>query len=268
MARARNIKPGFFANDELAECSPMARLLFIGLWTLADREGRLEDRPKRIKGLIFPFDDCAIVDLLDELAAAGFIVRYEHSGRNYLCIPTFGKHQRPHANEQASTIPPPDKALSTKVESHCNQGDNRFALNEELGILNPSCLNEELGIAAVATCGQKKLKSPVLTEEQVQAVIERAADLRRKVPVASESEAFSLCRAAVLEICTIDRQIVDDAADATWRARAGPGYFTETLLQKCREQGDDLRENFSAIKLGRKHVREVLNAEVTFKPYR
>ena len=39
MSRSRNIKPGFFKNEHLAECQPLARLLFIGLWTLADREG-------------------------------------------------------------------------------------------------------------------------------------------------------------------------------------------------------------------------------------
>ena len=36
MARTRSIKPSFFKNEYLAECEPMARLLFVGLWTLAD----------------------------------------------------------------------------------------------------------------------------------------------------------------------------------------------------------------------------------------
>jgi len=49
VARARNIKPGFFKNDQLAECHPLARLLFAGLWCEADRAGRLKDRPKRLK---------------------------------------------------------------------------------------------------------------------------------------------------------------------------------------------------------------------------
>ena len=57
MARSRNIKPGFFTNDGLAELPFEVRLLFIGLWTLADREGRLEDRPKRIRMEIFPGDN-------------------------------------------------------------------------------------------------------------------------------------------------------------------------------------------------------------------
>jgi len=56
MARTRSIKPSFFKNEFLAECEPMARLLFVGLWTLADRDGRLELRPRRIelvaKGMI------------------------------------------------------------------------------------------------------------------------------------------------------------------------------------------------------------------------
>lgn len=48
--RARDIKPGFFKNDQLADCSMAARLLFPGLWMMADREGRLENRPKKSRG--------------------------------------------------------------------------------------------------------------------------------------------------------------------------------------------------------------------------
>ncbi len=57
MARIRTIKPQFFLNEELAELPAMVRLLFIGLWTQADREGRLLDRPKRLKAEIFPYDN-------------------------------------------------------------------------------------------------------------------------------------------------------------------------------------------------------------------
>ena len=37
--RARNLKPGFFKNETLAEIEPLGRLLFQGLWCMADREG-------------------------------------------------------------------------------------------------------------------------------------------------------------------------------------------------------------------------------------
>jgi len=36
MARSRNIKPGFFSNEHLAEVDFATRLLFIGMWAEAD----------------------------------------------------------------------------------------------------------------------------------------------------------------------------------------------------------------------------------------
>jgi hypothetical protein len=107
MARSRNIKPGFFLNDELAECDPLARLLFAGLWTVADRAGRLEDRPKRIKAAVLPYDNCNLESLLAELATRSFIVRYEIDGQRYIQIASWDKHQQPHYKEVASVIPPP-----------------------------------------------------------------------------------------------------------------------------------------------------------------
>lgn len=107
MARARNIKPGFFANEELVELPFSTRLLFIGLWTIADRAGRLEDRPKRIKMAIFPADSVDIDAALNELQASGFLLRYEHGGERYIQILAFDKHQNPHKDEKKSTIPAP-----------------------------------------------------------------------------------------------------------------------------------------------------------------
>jgi hypothetical protein len=107
MARARLLKPGFFANETLAELPFETRLLFAGLWCLADREGRLEDRPVRIRAQVFPYDGVDAEKMLSELAAAGFIVRYTVAGARYIEIPKFLLHQRPHIREAAAEIPPP-----------------------------------------------------------------------------------------------------------------------------------------------------------------
>lgn len=107
MARARNIKPSFFTDDELAEVEPLGRLLFAGLWTLADREGRLEDRPKRIKAEILPYDTCDADALIQDLHERGFIVRYTVGDKSYIQIDAFLKHQEPHYKEKASVIPAP-----------------------------------------------------------------------------------------------------------------------------------------------------------------
>jgi len=101
----RYLKPGFFSNELLAECEPLARILFEGLWLIADREGRLEDRPKRIEAEILPYDRCNIDALLRQLAQREFITRYKVSGKSYIQIANFQRHQKPHPKEPPSTIP-------------------------------------------------------------------------------------------------------------------------------------------------------------------
>jgi hypothetical protein len=107
MARIRSIKIGFFQNEELAALSPHHRLMFAGLWVLADREGRLEDRPKRIEAELFPYEQLDATRLLADLASAGFIQRYRDPRRKYIQVIGFSKHQRPHPKEPPSAIPKP-----------------------------------------------------------------------------------------------------------------------------------------------------------------
>ncbi|KWR85492.1 MULTISPECIES: hypothetical protein [Pseudomonas] len=138
MARARNIKPAIMANEDLAELAPAERLLFIYLWMLADREGRLEDRPKRIKAEAFPYDDVDIDAMLDNLQGAGFLIRYTVESKRYIQILNFTKHQRPHSNETASNLPPMEQGVRTEkkpevepVQSVSNHGEKDFQPREE-----------------------------------------------------------------------------------------------------------------------------------------
>jgi len=140
MARARNIKPGFFRNEELAELPFEYRLLFIGLWTLADREGRLEDRPKRIRMEIFPADDVDCEAGINALATCGLVVRYHDQGNAYIWIPTFRDHQKPHPREVASAIPA--YQVDTKAAPRHDQG-NAEELASPADVLNPDVLNPE-----------------------------------------------------------------------------------------------------------------------------
>lgn len=150
MARARNIKPGFYKNEDLVECSIWARYIYPGLWMLADREGRLEDRPKRIKAELLPMDGQEVEPLLAELAERGFIVRYEVAGQAVIWIPTFLKHQNPHHREQASELPSYQSpglvgdAKDVKPEAPASMGPMPEAsppLQGGQAVLNPSSLN-------------------------------------------------------------------------------------------------------------------------------
>lgn len=121
MARARNIKPGFFTNDELVELPFATRLLFIGLWTIADREGRMVDRPKKIKMEIFPADDVDCDQALTELAGSGFIKRYQVGDCKVIEIANFAKHQAPHSTEKDSLLPD-ESGVFTVNERNKNGG--------------------------------------------------------------------------------------------------------------------------------------------------
>jgi hypothetical protein len=108
MPRIRSIKPEFFLNEDLATLPYQARLLFIGLWTHADRGGRLEDRPKRLTIQLFPYDKKLDLDAeLTRLADGGFIIRYAADGERYIAIPKFAKHQHFHRDEKQSSRPAP-----------------------------------------------------------------------------------------------------------------------------------------------------------------
>ncbi len=118
MARSRNIKPGFFTNDDMGELPPLSRILFLGLTTLADFRGNVSWRPKRIKIQILPYDDCDIKELAINLERYGFIRFY--SGGDFVClnIVNFTKHQNPHKNERdaGSDIPEYSKELQEAVD--------------------------------------------------------------------------------------------------------------------------------------------------------
>jgi hypothetical protein len=104
MPRMRFVKHEFFLDDALAAKSALARLLFIGLWTLADREGRLIDNPAKIRAQLFPYEAVDVASLLQELAP-DFIHRYEVDGKPLIQVKNFAKHQRPHHKEPKSDLP-------------------------------------------------------------------------------------------------------------------------------------------------------------------
>lgn len=122
MARSRNIKPSFFENEELGELCSLSRLLFIGMWTIADHKGCFEYRPKRLKVQLLPYDDCDIESLVINLDKSGFISIYSVQGQLYVKVINFLKHQNPHKNERdkGSDIPDIDYADFIGVKNSLN----------------------------------------------------------------------------------------------------------------------------------------------------
>ncbi len=92
--------------------SPLARLLYIGVWLDADREGRLTWKPNTLKVRYLPGDQCDINQVSKELLDRGLIVLY---GDGLAYIPTFLEHQVINPRESKSKIPSPDDVSSSRV---------------------------------------------------------------------------------------------------------------------------------------------------------
>jgi len=97
MPRTRSIKPEFWSDEKLAGISVMARLLYIGLWTVSDDYGAVKGHPLWLKAQLFPYDDKIgpkqVSQALDELQKLHRVLAYNANGEQYYYIPNFLKHQ-------------------------------------------------------------------------------------------------------------------------------------------------------------------------------
>jgi hypothetical protein len=95
VARIRSIHPGLWTDEAFVCVSPLARLLFIGIWNECDDQGSFEWSPLKLKMRILPADNVDVNELLAELAGNGCILSYELDGRKLGAVRNFGKFQRP-----------------------------------------------------------------------------------------------------------------------------------------------------------------------------
>jgi len=185
VARARNIKPGLFKNEVLGVADPLYTLLFEGLWLLADREGRLENRPLRIKAEVFPYrDGLDMASMLSWLESAGFIRCYTANGLALIQIDNFTKHQNPHKNEPESNLPKePDEIGSPPEDIGAAPADCGFRIPDSgLRIAQPP--------AAAPTPKKPKGKTGLPADFAISDAVRAWADERKFGQLEQHLEAF------------------------------------------------------------------------------
>ena len=178
MGRIRTIKPDFFLDTELANLPLQARVVFIGLWCQADRDGRLEDNPKKLKAQIFPYDKVDMDKILKMLTSKPFIYRYSIDSKRYIQIAKWTVHQRCHHSEQPSTIPPynGDITVTTPLEDGNNPAGKEGKGKEGKGDVDPT-LQKVLHREVVwLTKDQYRDLCDLMGETNVESYIERLND--------------------------------------------------------------------------------------------
>lgn len=154
--KARIIKPGFFVNDTLAGCDPLARILFAGLWCVADREGKVEWSPKRLQTQILPYDNVNIYELAKQLEESGFICTFLHNRTPYIKILRFEAHQKIHLRERASEIPEPNSETLTTLDDI-----GIFPNNGDLPLFPNGCPNTGKGSAKASPAQSLNISKPI-----------------------------------------------------------------------------------------------------------
>ncbi|GGE36230.1 hypothetical protein GCM10007276_12130 [Agaricicola taiwanensis] len=123
MARIRSIKPEFWSNEQVMECSTNARLLFVGLWNFVDDHGRHPLSPIQIKALVFPGDNFSASDIremLDELERNGLLRYYTVENKQYFLVT--GWHHQKIDRRQKPKFPAPN--------DECSSNDRRGVATE------------------------------------------------------------------------------------------------------------------------------------------
>jgi hypothetical protein len=107
MARIRGVKPELFRHEGLQDLGAQAMLIFIGLFTQSDKEGRFCWNVRQLKLDLLPFIDYDLGVTLSALSEAGFIEKYVINGKSYGVIPGFKTHQYTTGKEPDSKLPAP-----------------------------------------------------------------------------------------------------------------------------------------------------------------
>ncbi|MBF0311537.1 MAG: hypothetical protein HQL56_18655 [Magnetococcales bacterium] len=227
----------------------MGRLFFIGLWLAADREGRLEDRPRKLKAMIFPFDDCNVNEFLHDLEPRGFLARYNIEGEKFIQITNFSKHQTPHIREAASVIPP-------QKQEHHSEGTTKVVPKHCLGDVeasprSPDSLIPDKGI--LISDSNKRADALVLLPEWLSPSVWGDWLAHRKTlkaPMTPKAERMALARLSNLRVKGHDpQQVIETAIMSGWKMFYEPNNANNNSEIKYRNR-------MSASDKTREHMRQ------------
>ncbi len=152
MARKRMISPEFWTDEKVGGIPVEARLLFMGLISNADDEGRLPGNTQLIKSLVFPYDTFSaskVEEWLSLIAKVKIIIKYRTNDQDYIQIKNFLKHQTINRPSKSKIPPYLDSEVLTElsVSIHGELSDDSLLKEEKLKEINISSESQETILA-------------------------------------------------------------------------------------------------------------------------
>lgn len=180
MARIRTLKPELWMSPQVMNLSTCARLLFVGLITQADDEGRGSADPRRLKAAIFGGDDCTSSNVrgwLDEIVTQRLAVTYDGGEHGELYeLPTWSDHQsidRPRKSRYPSSSKDrrkiderPPKAREGSEGSEGMEGSYARAREAVDNSLAKTARSESDGLKTDSESRSRKLKAELALATQ------------------------------------------------------------------------------------------------------
>ena len=116
MARKRMIDPGIWSSEDFSKLTSFSKLVFIGLFSLADDEGRGKANPSYLKSMLFPYEEgirsADIKKTLQEIASTMSVIFYTHDEKEYYALKSWGKFQTINRPSPSDVPDPPSDSLS------------------------------------------------------------------------------------------------------------------------------------------------------------
>jgi len=275
VARYRTIKPEFWTSEQIVECSPIARLLFVGLWNFCDDGGVHPYSVKRIKMEVFPSDAIEIEPLIEELIRVGLLHDYTVRGKRFLYV-TGWRHQK--IEKPTYRYPRPEGWES--MEDHCPQFDDasesgrRHIDDASVRERKGTEANEGNGTNGVETKGNERTgrgdRRPLndFSDVDWDEVARQACVLDSKIPAKCRQDALDFCRIAVLLQTTFAEDWLQDALHSMKIQKPGKphAYLIGTLQSKAAEQGiPDLSAAMKKIRIRDNVLKENFDERVLAK---
>lgn len=202
MARSRLLHPEFALHEGLAELSHAHRLLFAMLPMIADREGLLEDRPRRIKADLFPYDTDEAADVdngLVQLERIGCIQRTTINAKPVIAIPGFLRWQKPHLREKASELvddaAPAKKLGRPRARLGTNKAISRRPVSVSVSVSDPVSVQEPLSSSQATSPVQEVFKHWQIVMRKPRAVLDSKRRARIEERLAEGRSVGDLCLA-------------------------------------------------------------------------
>lgn len=185
MARKRMIDPSFWEDPTIGSLSIPARLLFIGMMSHADDEGRLEVEPRYIRRAVFGFDEDVptgvVVAFLDEIRTTCRGVRfYEVDGRALASFTNWKRYQYIQKPQASKLPPPPELTATVPVPDEYDSGNVPLQTNR----IEKNRIEGEENARVVSSPSPSLAPVPTNVEARLFAIFENPKQIKKFIAAA------------------------------------------------------------------------------------